>query len=813
MWWHVVFLGLPSLTPTWFLAPIARVGFQWLRLRADFRARSGFVAALVLLISVAGGASLGAAAGARRTASVVDRLRSNSHIYDVNLNPVEDVPAAKWDEVDRLPQVARAVHLVGRLGARVNDDGSLDVRWLSAVQVVVTDPTYFHDVDRPRMVAGRLPELPDDAVINQRAADKLNLHVGDRVPVRFFDASRDLTDQPGVDGVMTVTGILLTFDDALKDPEDSTLQPVIAYGPGASHPELVPPYDLRAYWLRHGAADVASFVTDARRIVGSHAFDAQVSGAATGRANRSLRPYVLVLIILALLFFATGFTVIAQAIGRDERRRAHEYPTLSALGATDRQLIGLALLRGSLIAVCGAVFAVLLAVLASPLTPLGDARSLEPDKGVRIDWAILGVGAVATLLLVIGATVAAAWASLRTTTARRRNSSVARATSWHGGSPVTTIGISFALERPRGRGGTAPSRSFSGLILVLAVMAASAAFSMNLVRFTTTPERYGWRWDAIVAYVEDRNSTAIALGADPDVGDVVEGSYGLVVVAGQAVPAVGLGDGRPNSSVELAAGRAPITDDEVVLGRATSKALHAPIGATIDDATNNGVRSLTVVGIGIFPRFAPYQASEPTGLGVGAAMTMHGLSALGQASFGTFFLVTRAPGHALDPATLGSRLFADNPLGGEVFGRQRPVDVRGYAQMSKAPLFLTFVLGFLLLGALAHILASGTRHRRRDLAVLRAIGFTGPQVRRTIMVQSTVLVAIVAAIAIPAGVIAGSWAWRLSARWLGISDDTALPLAHLAYMLAIVAAAVLLIAGVFGTRAARRPVHTSLVSE
>ena len=65
------------------------------------------MAALVLLIGVAGGVSLGAAAGARRTASVVDRLGSVSHVYDVNLNLLGDAPSDKWDLVDRLPQVSR----------------------------------------------------------------------------------------------------------------------------------------------------------------------------------------------------------------------------------------------------------------------------------------------------------------------------------------------------------------------------------------------------------------------------------------------------------------------------------------------------------------------------------------------------------------------------------------------------------------------------------------------------------------------------------------------------------------------------------
>ena len=47
----------------------------------------------------------------------------------------------------------------------------------------------------------------------------------------------------------------------------------------------------------------------------------------------------------------------------------------------------------------GAAVAVGVAVLASPLMPLGLARIAEPDPGFATDWLVLGVGAAPSFLL------------------------------------------------------------------------------------------------------------------------------------------------------------------------------------------------------------------------------------------------------------------------------------------------------------------------------------------------------------------------------------------------------------------------------
>ena len=56
--------------------------------------------------------------------------------------------------------------------------------------------------------------------------------------------------------------------------------------------------------------------------------------------------------------------------------------------------------KAVLVGAGGAAAAVGVAVLASPLMPLGLARIAEPDPGVSADWLVLGIGALATLVAV-----------------------------------------------------------------------------------------------------------------------------------------------------------------------------------------------------------------------------------------------------------------------------------------------------------------------------------------------------------------------------------------------------------------------------
>lgn len=789
----------------------------WLRLRADLRqSRASFVA-LMLLVGITVGVAMAATAGAYRTATVVDRLRVANEVYDVNLNPITTVPEEVWTRVDALPQVVRTARIVGQVGLPVKADGSLDERWLSAIDVALLNRDYLREFDRPRLVSGRLPEQGGEAVINSRAASQLNLHVGDRVSMAWFNVSDTNQGLPPLSkatrGVITVVGIIVSFDDALKDPLDTTLLPIVAYWPLSGTPLVEEPYELRAYWLRHGSADVASFVAAAQNIGGSEAFAIQDSQTATTRANRSLLPYALALAVFALLVLAAGFTLILQALARDVRRASLDESVLRAVGSTPREHLQYALLRGGLIAAGGLALAVVLATALSPVIPLGAARALEPHPGLRVDVPILLLGALMVLAVVTAAMLV--FTDMRRRAQLRKRGVTPKATAgWRrSSSPTTTVGASFALGRPDRDAGASGLRSVLGLTIVVVVMVAATVFGANMRRFSSSPNRYGWRWDAMVTPIFATDAVREALAAEQSVDPPTEGWFGQLVVGDRSIPTVGLGHAGGTATVPIISGSAPVATDEVVLGRSTAHDLHTGVGATVQATTDHGPVRLKVVGIAVFPRLAPYQASEPTGLGVGAAMTLEGLMTIGpQNGIGPTFFLVHGRDTPIDVASLSAMVMTIDSAA-SISSQQRPVDVRGYDDMQAVPLLLVAIQGLLLVTALMHQLATGTRRRRRDLATLRALGFTTAQVRRTIAIQALLMLAIVLVVATPVGVVLGSWAWRLSAGGLGIADDVALPVVVLSAVLAIVVLMGIITSAIVGQRATRRPVGQSIAPE
>ena len=82
---------------------------------------------------------------------------------------------------------------------------------------------------------------------------------------------------------------------------------------------------------------------------------------------------------------------------------------------------------------------------------------------------------------------------------------------------------------------------------------------------------------------------------------------------------------------------------------------------------------------------------------------------------------------------------------------QRPGDIKNYAGIRDTPLILGLVLAVLAVGTLSHVLVTGVRRRRRDLAVLKALGFTRSQVRAVVAWQATALAAAALVIGVPPG--------------------------------------------------------------
>ena len=141
------------------------------------------------------------------------------------------------------------------------------------------------------------------------------------------------------------------------------------------------------------------------------------------------------------------------------------------------------------------------------------------------------------------------------------------------------------------------------------------------------------------------------------------------------------------------------------------------------------------------------------------------------------------------------------------------IRVSSLARIANVPVVLSGLLVLLAVGTLAHTLVTATRRRRRDLAVLKTLGFVRPQVRGTLAWQATTLAAVALLIGLPTGVAAGRWGWRIFAGQLGVLPNPVVP--PLAILIAVPAALLLanVVAALPGRAAARTQPARLLRSE
>jgi MacB-like periplasmic core domain len=136
--------------------------------------------ALVILLAIAGGVVLAAIAGARRTESAYPRFLAWSGSSDMTVSAGGLGVSGYYAAVAHLPQVAEVAPVVGLNLAPAGPDGHVDP---SAVVVAPLDRRYGTVVDRPRLLAGRMPRAAraNEIVIDQQAAAMLGVHVGSTV--------------------------------------------------------------------------------------------------------------------------------------------------------------------------------------------------------------------------------------------------------------------------------------------------------------------------------------------------------------------------------------------------------------------------------------------------------------------------------------------------------------------------------------------------------------------------------------------------------------------------------------------------------
>jgi hypothetical protein len=433
------------------------------------------------------------------------------------------------------------------------------------------------------------------------------------------------------------------------------------------------------------------------------------------------------------------------------------------------------------------VLAVALAALSSPLLPVGLARLAEPRPGFALDVPVLGLGLVAipVLLLAVAAlpawraaTVHARWLA-RSDRGEARPSKLAASAARAGLPPSAVTGIRMALERGQGRSAVPVRSALVGTVLAIASVTAAATFSASLDRLARTPALYGWTWDvaAGIGWFEfDTKQVVASLSADRQVAAFAGVDFGEVRVQGRQVPAVGIDRLRGEVFPTLLEGRPPAGQDEIVLGTKLLQRLHRRVGDTVTVTVGDRTLGMRVVGRAVFPSLGAGSLIE-TGLGEGAAVRAKLFDDPSTPGIYTLVLIRFTPGADVHAATVADRLGYGSDAGCPpslcIPGPQRPGDLNDFARLRTVPLVLAGMLGLLAVATLGHTLLTAIRRRRRDLAVLKTLGFVRRQVVATVAWQATTLAAGAALIGLPLGVAGGRWAWRLFAGQLGVGAGPA----------------------------------------
>lgn len=801
--------------------------------RATLRHGWGGMLAIAVLVAVTGGVVLTGVEAARRTSTAFDRMREATDAWDVLVNPDYGVESQlTMEDVAALPEVAE----VGRVDGLIIGSAELEeVQQLDdSPLTIAVDGVSGYDFARFQLLEGRMPspDAADEVLLSPGAADELGLGVGDTYEARVlrfedFGAMGDVTADEFVDryneldlgtvAPLTVTGIGVPIDELVVDEFFQSGSVILPPGFVAEHGrEMIGFFGLQVRLAPGATADelraaVEGLVDEPIAFQSSERIEEQV--------DRAVGPEVRAILIFSLIAALVALVVVGQAVSRRLQLDAVSDRPLRALGLSRGQRAALGVGRMAIAGMVGGLAAVGIAVVASPIGPVGVIRPAEPDPGVHVDVPVLVLG---WLAIVVGTTLVSVWPALRASRlaapGRARAGALSSALVRWGSRPPVVMGARFALEPGPS---AVPTRStLVGAATGVVLVAATATFGANLDHFVDTPALYGNTWSNLIGLStvadEDLGAEAMQPVLDQLLADDRVDAASLVVPGQLAlddttVPAFSLSASDRPVTPAITEGAAPEADDELVLGPATLDRLGVEVGDVVEvTGPDDDVGELRVVGQAVLPVVAAYPGADKTTLGEGAVMTADGL-ARWSPPFAPEGLAISVDGDEV--ADVADGLALDPSQYALVDETGLPSDVASLGRLRSTPFLLTGLLVLLIAVTVTHALGAAVRARRRELAVLRTFGFSRRQVIRSVAVQASLIALVGLVVGLPLGIAAGRLLWT----WVAESRDALVSLVTPWAGLLVVGVAVLALANLAGLwpglRAARARPATILRTE
>jgi putative ABC transport system permease protein len=810
--------------------------------------------ALALVGGLLGAVALGAVAGARRTATAYNRYLVSVNASDVFVNVPGTLPGMAATRpvtlISSLPGVISHATYIGLNGLPVVH-GTVDDSFLTNSVNGSLDGEYFSQ-DRATVLAGRLPPQGSTStvVLTPAIAKLFGTGVGGTVSYLFrpLDAQGQPAGKPFTRSYRVAA--IAEVPPALVDESDQAEGSILP--PGATR-QLLPEYFYAWIGLRlaRGTAGIGELQGQLsalaaglqrqeqqamHRNVSAPTFSINRSDVIRNQVQQAIRPETVALSVFGAIAALAMLVLVAQGLAQMVGRSAPDIAVLRALGATRGQAALAAALPGVIPVLGGAALAVAGAVAISPLAPVGPVRRFDPDRGISADGLILGAGAALFCLALLGLLAVLAVRSVRPreSEAGVGSSAVARAAAAAGLPAAAVVGTRNAFEPGAGVRAVPVRSALLGSIAAVTAVVTAVVFSASLSGLSTHPARYGWNWDLVIQAESGYGSFAPGvmkklIRDEPAVTGWSEFAFAQLPVDGRVVPALGLQRQLGSVQPPTTSGHMLSGPGQIELGTVTLRQLGKKVGDRIRIGIPPFEQTVVITGTVTLPSFGVGAADHPS-LGRGAMIGEDTLlAAVGQRGgrpptaqsvpvFSSAVAIDLAPDTTgAQRARLVSRIVSANPDGtpggSYELSHARASAVVNTEQMGGQPLALAVGLAAAAVLSLALTLLSLVRRRRRELALLKALGMTRGQVRAVIAWQTTLTLLIAVGIGGPLGIVGGRLAWRAFAGSLGVVPIVQVPVAALILGLAALVLAGNLLASLPAALAARTRPGVSLRTE
>jgi hypothetical protein len=841
----------------------------WYRFRRTFRARVGGYLVVALLIGVVGGVAMGAIAGARRTQSAFPTSLAATRASDLQVqvyvggcvNVTDCLYSQKLTkDIAGLPHVRRVAGYVGIFLAPVDRHG----------HPVLPAPLYDNEVEtigsvegqyfsQDGMIAdqGRVPNRddPNEIALTAQAAALLHWHVGQVVPMAAFSyaqvtaAGLNLPQGPPIVRLDAKVSGIVTFTDAVVHDEVDQFPTFVVSTPALTRTLIArggagfTTYTLR---LDGGGRNVTAVEHELIGLVPPGSlYNFHVTSVVEGQVERAAKPVSIALAVFGSIAALAALLIAGQVIARSLRTGGRDQVVLRALGAAPAATVSDAVLGMLGAIVVGAALAAFVSVAASPLTPVGAVRQVDPSPGFHADWTVLAVGC--GLAVVALSVFAVGFAALMVRGIGREDterpgaaSSLVVQQANRMGLPVSSAaGIGFAVERGRGAQAVPVGSALTGAVIAVAVVVTTLTFGSSLGALVSQPALYGWNWDYAVTEASGGQVPPVAtrmLDADRRVAAWAGFNFGDAQVDGQTVPIIIATREDSPISPPVLSGHGLRGDHQIVLGKATLLALHKHVGDVVtlsyglpqDAPAYLPPTPLRIVGTATLPAVGASQTLH-TSMGFGALVSAGAAPGALQGLTGnpdpdlngpTMVVVKLRPGvpaqagrASLQRIADATTRFVDQHAGAGsgtflVLPVQQPAEIVNYKSIGVTPFILASVIGVGAAVALVLTLVASVRRRRRDLALFKTFGFVERQLAAVVAWQASTVALVGVVVGIPIGIVLGRMLWDLFARQIYAVPLASVPVAEIA----MVAVGALILANIVALVPGRLAARTATAS-